>query len=81
MEEHLVVLDAVLDLHRSRARLRTLLLPDADAGRVEADAFPRSTAMRVLMIGLPMLLPALARLATRSRPLRLLADVIGQRLR
>ncbi len=43
MEEHAI---AALELQRSRAQLRALLLPDPETGRIEADAFPRSQLMR-----------------------------------
>lgn len=43
MEEHAL---AALELQRSRAQLRSLLLPDPVTGRIEADAFPRSQLMR-----------------------------------
>lgn len=43
MEEHAL---AALELQRSRAQLRALLLPDPVTGRIEADAFPRSQLMR-----------------------------------
>jgi hypothetical protein len=42
MEEHAIA----LELQRSRARLRALLVPDPETGRIEADAFPRSQVMR-----------------------------------
>jgi hypothetical protein len=35
-----------MELQRSRAQLRALLLPDPETGRIEADAFPRSQLMR-----------------------------------
>ncbi len=76
MEEHLVV----LDLQRSRARLRELLLPDPQTGGIEAD-FPRSAVMRVVMASLPALLPLLTTLVARSRPLRLVAETLGLRMR
>ena len=43
MEEHAL---AALELQRSRALLRAMLLPDPETGRIEADAFPRSQLMR-----------------------------------
>jgi hypothetical protein len=42
MEEHALE----LELQRSRAQLRALLVPDPQTGRIEADAFPRSQLMR-----------------------------------
>lgn len=42
MEEHVVT----ARLSDSRARLRTLLLPDPETGHIEADVFPRSKVMR-----------------------------------
>jgi hypothetical protein len=42
MEEHAIA----LELQRSRAQLRALLVPDPETGRIEADAFPRSQLMR-----------------------------------
>lgn len=44
MEEHPVT----LELQRSRAMLRAMLLPDPETGRIEADVFPRSAVMRFL---------------------------------
>lgn len=44
MEEHAIV----VRLQHSRQRLRSLLLPDLETGRIEADAFPRSAAMQLL---------------------------------
>lgn len=44
MEEHVVA----ANLQHSRARIRALLLPDPLTGRMEADEFPRSAAMRFL---------------------------------
>jgi hypothetical protein len=49
-------------------------LPAAWTG-VEADVFPRSTAMRLAIIALPVL----ARIAPRSRTLRLLGAALGWR--
>jgi hypothetical protein len=47
-------------LEQSRARLRSLLIPDPATGRIEADVFPRSIAMRVAVSGLPLLAKAVA---------------------
>jgi hypothetical protein len=44
METHLVE----ARLHASRERLRALLIPDPESGRIEADAFPRSAVMRLV---------------------------------
>ena len=70
MEEH----DLELRLTESRARLRTLLVPDPETGHIEADVFPRSIAMRVLVAGLPLL-------ATRYPLLQFLMRQAGSRLR
>jgi hypothetical protein len=45
METHAVT----TNLEESRARLRELLLPDPETGRIEADVFPRSAVMRFLL--------------------------------
>jgi hypothetical protein len=44
MEEHALV----VRLQNSRQRLRSLLLPDPETGRIEGDAFPRSAIMQLL---------------------------------
>ncbi len=44
METH----DVSANLAESRSRLRELLLPDAETGRIEADVFPRSAVMRFM---------------------------------
>jgi hypothetical protein len=45
METHAVT----ADLEESRDRLRELLLPDPETGRIEADVFPRSAVMRFML--------------------------------
>ncbi len=45
MEEHVIA----AELQHSRAQLRALLLPDPETGRIDADVFPRSAIMRVVM--------------------------------
>ncbi len=45
METH----DVTVDLADSRARLREMLLPDPETGRIEADVFPRSAVMRFML--------------------------------
>lgn len=54
-------IDPAVSLQQSRAQLRSLLIPDPDTGRIEADVFPRSIAMRVAVSGLPVLVTAFAR--------------------
>jgi len=44
MEEHVVAARLV----SNRARLRALLVPDPETGRIEADVFPRSAVMRAM---------------------------------
>jgi hypothetical protein len=44
MEEHVVA----TSLQESRARLREMLVPDPETGRIEADHFPRSAVMRFI---------------------------------
>jgi hypothetical protein len=45
METH----DVTANLEDSRARLREMLLPDPETGRIEADVFPRSAVMRFML--------------------------------
>lgn len=45
METH----DVTAELEQSRARLREMLLPDPETGRIEVDAFPRSAVMRFML--------------------------------
>jgi hypothetical protein len=45
MEEHAIA----AELQQSRAQLRALLLPNPQTGRIEADVFPRSAIMRVVL--------------------------------
>lgn len=45
METH----DVSANLEESRARLRELLLPDPETGRIEANVFPRSAVMRFML--------------------------------
>jgi hypothetical protein len=73
MERH----DAQLSLAMSRARLRSLLLPDPDTGRIEADVFPRSGVMKALLFALPVIGAA----ATRSPLMQALIREVGSRLR
>lgn len=54
-------LDPAVSLQQSRAQLRSLLIPDPDTGRIEADVFPRSIAMRVAVSGLPVLATLIAK--------------------
>ena len=65
MEEH----DLAARLRHNRARMRALLLPDPETGRIEANVFPRSIAMRVLIAGLPALLLLLLRTWARRNAL------------
>jgi hypothetical protein len=73
MEEH----ELELSLRHSRARLRSLLVPDPQTGQIEADVFPRSVAMRALLAALPVL----ATVATRNPVLKLLVREVGSRFR
>lgn len=73
MEKH----DVQLELQQNRARLRALLLPDPETGRIEADVFPRSKAMRLVLSALPLL----ATMATRSPLLQSLVREVALRLR
>lgn len=72
MDQH----ELALNLQHSRARLRELLIPDPETGQIEADVFPRSTAMRALVSSLPLL----ATVAARHPLLRVLAQGVGLRL-
>jgi hypothetical protein len=73
MDKH----ELALNLEQSRARMRSLLIPDPVTGQIEADVFPRSTAMRALVSGLPVL----ATIASRHPWLRLLAREVVSRFR
>jgi hypothetical protein len=66
-----------MSLAQSRARLRSLLVPDPETGHIEADVFPRSKAMKALVFALPVIAAA----ATRSPMLQSLIREIGSRLR
>ena len=93
MEEHAIA----LELQRSRAQLRALLLPDPVTGRIEADAFPRSQLMRFVLsagkrnLAMSVISTALAMFARRRRTagggggwsqvLHSVADAVGSRRR
>lgn len=51
MDQH----DLQLKLQQNRAQLRALLIPDPETGHIEADVFPRSVAMRVMVSSLPLM--------------------------
>jgi hypothetical protein len=66
MEEHA----AALKLRETRERIRAMLIPDPETGRIESRSFPRSAIMRfafdpragkVLMAGLSLLMMFKAR--------------------
>jgi len=70
--------DVEVSLAESRARLSSLLVPDPETGRIEADVFPRSAAMKALIFGLPVITTLLA---TRLPLLQSLIREVGSRLR
>lgn len=71
--------DPELSLARNRARLRSLLVPDPETGRIEADVFPRSAAMKALVFGLPVVVALAAR--SRSPLVQSLIREVGSRLK
>jgi hypothetical protein len=87
MEEHVVA----ANLQESRARLRELLVPDPETGRIEADQFPRSAVMRfvfdprgrkVAMTGLSLLMMLAGRkAAARTGLMPLLSQSLASLVR
>jgi len=70
MDEH----DLQLRLQQNRAELRSLLIPDPETGHIEADVFPRSVAMRVVVSSLPLM----ATVVQRSPLLQSLVRGVGK---